>query len=346
MTIKLRHISHHYPGGGEALRDVNLTVQSGSIHGIMGRSGAGKSTLLRCVNLLIRPEQGEVWLGDQQLNRLAPPALRAARRQMGMVFQSCRLQQARTIYDNIALPLQLGSAVVSPRQQRHQVDEIMALTELTALQSAYPAQLSGGQQQRVAIARALVNRPSVVLCDEATSALDADSTANILALLQRVNERLGVTLLLVTHEIDVIKQLCQKITVMDAGQVVEDGPVRDFFMHPQSNLGQALVHSCATQGLPDYVTDRLQPNVQPGHHPLVELRFYQDSAKQPLVSEIVSRFAVAVNIHAARIETIQGERMGRMVLEMRADEVALQAALTALTEQAVVVEIMGYLRDA
>ncbi len=241
-AIELRGISKSFAVRGAnvaALRDVTLTVERGDVFGIAGRSGAGKSTLLRCINLLERPDGGSVTVAGQRLSALPPPALRAARTRIGMIFQHFNLLSSRTVAQNVALPLELAGM---PRGAiRDAVEPLLEFVGLDGLENRYPAQLSGGQKQRVGIARALANRPDVLLCDEPTSALDPRTTRTILDLLRGVNERFGVTIVLVTHHVDTIRALCRHVAVMDAGRIAEIGPVVPVFAAPATAATRALV---------------------------------------------------------------------------------------------------------
>lgn len=244
--IEIDRLSKHYPGQDPpALDAISLTVQDGEIFGLLGPSGAGKSTLLRCLNLLERPTGGNIQVDGVSLLDMAPSALRAHRRQMGMIFQHFNLLHAKTVAQNIEVPLRLAGLPASARQQR--VDELLTLVGLAHRRSAYPSQLSGGQQQRVGIARALASRPRYLLCDEATSALDADTTASILALLEQINRTLGITIILITHQIEVVKALCHSAALIEQGRVIEHGALRDLMLNPASTLRQRLLFDIAAE---------------------------------------------------------------------------------------------------
>ncbi|TAM88146.1 ATP-binding cassette domain-containing protein [bacterium] len=234
-------------GDVEALRGVDLRIGSQEIFGIIGKSGAGKSTLARCINLLERPTAGRVTVGGRELTALGPRALREARREIGMVFQHFNVLSSRTVFRNVALPLELAGW--RPQQIAARVTEVLAFVDLLEQRDRYPAQLSGGQKQRVGIARALASRPSVLLCDEATSALDPQTTASILALLKRINREFGLTILVITHEMGVVSSLCDRIAVIEDGLVVEQGPVAELFARPQSATTRDFV--AALKGMGD-----------------------------------------------------------------------------------------------
>ncbi|MDX2346361.1 MAG: ATP-binding cassette domain-containing protein, partial [Legionella sp.] len=227
--IKLTGLNKHY-GSHHALSDINLAINAGEIFGIIGKSGAGKSTLLRCINLLERPDSGAISVNQQDMLALTPQALREARHQIGMIFQHFNLLQAKTVFENIALPLRIQGA--SDAHIKKRVDELLALVELSNKAGAYPAALSGGQKQRVAIARALSSEPKVLLCDEATSALDPETTKAILALLKKINHEYGITIVLITHEMDVVKQLAHRVALMEAGRITEIVALNTLFSKP------------------------------------------------------------------------------------------------------------------
>lgn len=222
-----------------AIEDIDLEITQGQIFGIIGSSGAGKSTLLRCINLLEYPSTGKVWVNGMQLNSLSPKALNQARKKIGMIFQHFNLLSSKTVLENVALPLKL---IQTNKSARHEIArKLLQLVGLSDKEKAYPSQLSGGQKQRVAIARALILEPSVLLCDEATSALDPESTFSILQLLQSINRQLGITIVLITHEMQVIRQICQQVAVLSQGKIVEIGAVPDVFGQPQSEVTKRLL---------------------------------------------------------------------------------------------------------
>lgn len=328
-----------------ALEHINLYVPPGKICGVIGQSGAGKSTLIRCVNLLERPTEGKVWMGQQELTALSDPQLREVRRKMGMIFQHFNLLSAYNTYENIALPLRLSHTPAEEIQSR--IDRLLSLTGLTDRRDAYPAQLSGGQKQRVAIARALASQPQVLLCDEATSALDPTTTRSILALLRDINRDLGLTILLITHEMDVIKRLCDEVVVMSEANIIEQGNIVDIFTRPQHKLTQELVHAAFHEELPEYWLSRLQAEPENGRYPMLRLIFAEDSASQPIIAEVARQCKVAVNILEAHMEMIQQHTVGTMTLTLQTDKTAiLKRVLDFFTEHKVMVEVLGYVADA
>ena len=268
--IKLSNITKVFQQGNrtiQALNNVSLHVPAGQIYGVIGASGAGKSTLIRCVNLLERPTQGSVLVGGQELTALSESELTKARRQIGMIFQHFNLLASRTVFGNIALPLELDN---TPRDEiKRRVTELLDLVGLSEKQDAYPANLSGGQKQRVAIARALASNPKVLLCDEATSALDPATTRSILELLKDINRRLGLTILLITHEMDVVKRICDCVAVISNGELIEQDSVSEVFSHPKTPLAQQFIQSTLHLDIPEDYAERLNAQSDDNRVPLL-----------------------------------------------------------------------------
>ncbi len=255
--IQLDNISLSYPGHPApvvALQGVDLHIREGEVFGVIGRSGAGKSSLIRVINLLNRPTHGHVRVAGAELTALSAPALRAARQQIGMIFQHFNLLSSRTVFDNVALPLELSG--MPPALIKRRVDELLDLVGLSALSARYPAQISGGQKQRVGIARALASQPKVLLCDEATSALDPETTRSILGLLRQINRDFGLTIVLITHQMQVIKQVADRVAVIDAGRIVELGPVIDVFTQPQHTTTRSLLEDILDHGFGSLAAQR------------------------------------------------------------------------------------------
>jgi len=308
-VIHLEHLTHHYrsPAGSvRALDDVTLHVRAGEVFGIIGRSGAGKSTLIRTLNLLERPTQGKVLVQGRDITALDEPALRAFRQGVGMVFQHFNLLKSRTVLDNVRFPLKLAG--LARAEQQHRAREVLALVGLDDLAHKYPAQLSGGQQQRVGIARALANAPSLLLCDEATSALDPETTQSILNLLADINARLDLTIVLITHSMDVIRTVCDRVAVLDAGRVVESGEVIDVFLHPQhavtrSLLSESGVDNEAWRAVADSVSGRL-----------LRLNFRGADTVQPLLSRVSRELGIDLSILHGTIGRIKTVPYGQLVV--------------------------------
>lgn len=331
--IQLKNVAKTFRGKNEvqALTGINLTIPPGQIYGIIGQSGAGKSTLLHCINLLERPDSGEVWVGGIPMTSLGPQELRGARRKMGMVFQHFNLLSSRTVFGNIAFPLELnGTPKKKVRERVHELAELVGLTDKL---QAYPHQLSGGQKQRVGIARALATQPQVLLCDEPTSALDPETTGSVLRLLQAINERLGLTIVLVTHEFPVIQAICHAVAVLDGGTVQEAGPVVEVFTHPQSEAAQRLL-----QG---FLTVSFSPPQLSPEGSLIRLTFLQEKANQPIISRMVRQHGVEVNILFGRIDQMQGSPFGMLLVELRGSPEEKAAALNYLQVNGVEVEVLS-----
>lgn len=323
-----------------ALQPTDLTVERGEIFGVIGASGAGKSTLIRCVNLLERPTTGHVFVDGVDLMTLDNSALIKARRNIGMIFQQFNLLSSRTVFDNVALALELGG---TPKATIHQ--KVTALLELVGLSErhhAYPASLSGGQKQRVAIARALATDPKVLLCDEATSALDPATTGAILDLLKKINTELGITILLITHEMEVVKRICDKVAVIDKGVVVEQGAVGQIFASPQSSLAHEFIKATFHVNLPaDYLAS-LSPTQTDGMHPVIRFEFSGKSVDSPLFSQATQTFGVAFNILTSQMDYVGGVKFGVTISQMIGERSACDEALQFFTRHHVGHEVIGY----
>ncbi|MES2141995.1 MAG: ATP-binding cassette domain-containing protein [Pseudomonadota bacterium] len=341
--IKLIDIEKIYITQGRSchvLHSINLEINKGEIFGIVGQSGAGKSTLIRCVNLLERPTLGQVWIDNQEITRLKPKALRLVRRQIGMIFQQFNLLSSKTVYENITLPLKFAQV-----SQRERHEKILSLLELTALkdkQHCYPAELSGGQRQRVAIARALAYDPKILLCDEATSALDPETTQNILQLLKDINQRFGLTILLITHEVDVVKTLCDRIALLDQGRLVEQADIVTFFTEPVSSLAKKFVSHSLKQELPSLLQKRLGAFKKENSHAVLRILFRGHAAAEPLIAHLMREMGIHLNILQANIELLKEVTLGIMVAEVMGDQTPLQKGIEYLKGKGLSVEVMGY----
>ncbi|WAT01275.1 methionine ABC transporter ATP-binding protein MetN [Rouxiella chamberiensis] len=341
--IKLSNITKVFKQGQRnitALSDVSLHVPAGQIYGVIGSSGAGKSTLIRCVNLLERPTQGKVEVDGQDLMAFSEKELTRARRQIGMIFQHFNLLSSRTVFGNVALPLELDN--LSSKEINQRVTELLKLVGLEEKQDAYPANLSGGQKQRVAIARALASNPKVLLCDEATSALDPATTRSILELLKDINRRLGLTILLITHEMDVVKRICDQVAVISNGQLIEQDKVSEMFSHPKTPLAQQFIQSTLHLDIPDDYAQRMKPEQFAGSVPLLRLEFTGQSVDAPLLSQAVRQFNINNNIISAQMDYAGGVKFGIMLTEMHGSVEDTQAAIHFLHENQVKVEVLGY----
>ncbi|MBT0720178.1 D-methionine ABC transporter, ATP-binding protein [Tatumella sp. TA1] len=340
--IKLESITKRFQQGNrtiQALKDVTLHVPKGQIYGVIGASGAGKSTLIRCVNLLERPTSGKVIVGDRDLTTLNAHELTLARREIGMIFQHFNLLNSRTVFGNVALPLELENNTKAGIKQR--VTELLELVGLADKHDAHPANLSGGQKQRVAIARALACDPKVLLCDEATSALDPATTRAILELLKDINRRLGITILLITHEMDVVKRICDQVAVISKGELIENDKVSEVFSHPKTPLAQQFIQSTLHLDIPEDYQLRLTQAPQ-GKIPLIRLEFTGQSVDAPLLSEISRRFDVDCNIISAQMDYAGGVKFGIMLTEMAGEAEKCQQAIEWLLQKQVKAEVLGY----
>lgn len=342
--IKLDHITQTYktPEGREfkALDDVSIEIRPGEIFGIIGRSGAGKSTLVRCINLLNRPSEGTVTVDGKNLTELSEDELRESRRSIGMIFQHFNLLSSRTVYDNVALPLEL---VGTPKNViREKVEPLLKLVGLTEHAHKYPSQLSGGQKQRVGIARALTNDPKVLLSDEATSALDPETTVATLALLKRINKELGLTIVMITHEMQVVKQICERVVVMNYGKIVEQGKVVDIFMSPQHETTKALIGNVMARDMPASILDRFRKARE--NHPnsdavyLLRLAFSGNEVTRPVISECSRRFNLDFNILRGTVDDVQGQTLGSLTVLIEAESSVFIEAVNFLRGNGVVVE--------
>ena len=328
--IELKNLNKSFKVAKEelhAVRDVNLTIEDGDIYGIIGFSGAGKSTLVRCINLLERPTSGEVLVDGVDLTKLNNKELREARKNIGMIFQQFNLLSQRTVEDNIRYPLELSSMKKADADAR--VKELLELVDLTEKAKAYPAQLSGGQKQRVAIARALASDPKIILCDEATSALDPITTRSILELLKELNEKLGVTIVVITHEMRVVEQICHHVAVMSEGEIKEKGTVHEVFLKPQSETARKLIEPSESQG-----TLKNRENT-------LRLAFTGDESGDPVISDMTLKCDVMVNILAANTEEIGGKTFGQMLIELPKDKATRDRIEKYLTDRGIYYELGG-----
>ena len=342
--IVLQHVSKVFAGSDKtkqvhAVDDVSLTIQNGDIFGIIGFSGAGKSTLVRCINLLERPTSGSVEVDGQELTRMSAKELRQARKKIGMIFQHFNLMPSRTIFGNVAYPLR-GSGL-SKEEIREKVHSLLELVGIADKENAYPSQLSGGQKQRVAIARALANDPKILLCDEATSALDPQTTKAILSLLHHLNQTLGITIVVITHEMAVVKEICNRVAVMDHGKVVEEGSVFSVFATPKEPITRDFIKTTSNlQKIEELIADD-SPVValKPGER-IVRLSYVERNPSEPLISLITQKFGITLNIIFADVEIVQNAPIGGTVAIFSGDSGQIDAALTYLKEKNVGVEVI------
>ena len=323
-------------GSVEALRDINLEIRSGEVFGIIGRSGAGKSTLIRCINLLERPTSGSVHVDGIDLAALGPAELRAARRRIGMIFQHFNLLSSRTVYENVAFPLELAGTPKAEIAQR--VLPLLDLVGLTELADRYPAQVSGGQKQRIGIARALANEPRVLLSDEATAALDPETTRSILSLLEDINRKLGLTIVLITHQMQVVQQICDRFAVMEAGAVVEVGNTLDLFARPATEITRSMLKDVLRQAVPAEAIRHASAHLASGAGRLWRVNINGGNAGRPLLSTLVRDFGLEVNLLQGHIDEIRGTPFGSLLVLVSGQANELDQALAHLRANGAVIE--------
>ena len=311
--IRFEHVSKTFQtknGPFDALKDVSFEIEKGDIYGVIGYSGAGKSTLIRMVNALETPTSGNVWVEGKDIGTLNQKELRNLRKGIGMIFQQFNLLESKTIYDNVAIALKLNG--VSKKDIAKRVTELLDFVELSDKKYSYPGQLSGGQKQRVGIARALANNPSILLCDEATSALDPKTTDSILELLKKINEMLHITIVIITHEMNVIQKICNKVAVMDYGQVVETGSVIQVFSDPRSDIARRFVGNLIRDVIPEPLVESIRRETRNSR--LLRIKLENTDSTEPLLWEINRRFEVETNILYSTINVIQGIVVGIMLV--------------------------------
>ena len=340
--IELKKLNKVFIAGDsqvKAIDGVDLSVPEGTIYGVIGSSGAGKSTLIRCVNLLEKPTSGQVVVDGQDLTQLSEKQLREARHNIGMIFQHFNLLSSRTVYDNIALPLELAGA-----SKKDIEDAVLPLLELTGLSdkhNRYPSQLSGGQKQRVAIARALASEPKVLLCDEATSALDPQTTSSILALLKDINRKLKITILIITHEMDVVKTICDRVAIMSYGKLIEENDVEQFFLSPKTDLAREFVRSAIHEKPITEIEERFRQEPSEGSRPVIRITFVGHGVVEPLITITARKFQTDFIILQADIETVNEKTMGFLMVEVAGEPAAIEESLAFLRDN-VQVEVVGY----
>ena len=323
----------------EACKDVNLKIEDGDIFGIIGFSGAGKSTLVRCINLLERPTSGKVLIDGVDITQLKEAELRKIRKKIGMIFQHFNLMRSRTVYQNIAYPLK--GRKLTKAQIDKKVKDLLELVGLSEKLNAYPSELSGGQKQRVAIARALANDPKVLLCDEATSALDPQTTSSILKLLKEVNQKLGITIVLITHEMAVIKEICNRVAVMELGKVVETGNILDIFSHPKAQMTIDFINSTnPITKIYELIDNGAEiVRLHKGQR-LLKLTYGAEETKEALISQLSKKYDVVCNIVFGNVEVIQQAALGSLIVMLEGSEDAMRKAEAELKHYNIEVEVL------
>ncbi|MFW2149348.1 methionine ABC transporter ATP-binding protein [Acinetobacter sp. TY1] len=337
--IEFKNISKHYELKGQnirALDEINLTIPAGSIFGIIGYSGAGKSTLIRLINLLERPTHGQIIINQTDFTALDANALRHQRANIGMIFQHFNLMQTKTVADNIEMPLKLLGVAKAERQKR--LNELLEFIDLKHKKDAYPDELSGGQKQRVGIARALANHPKVLLCDEATSALDPQTTQSVLELLKKINKEQGITIVMVTHEMDVIESVCDYVAVMEQGKVIENGSTLEIFSQPKHPTTKTFIQTVLQQQLPVNILNNLENK---NHNSIYNLQFLGTSAQETVVQAAIKQFDISLNILFANMTEINGSVIGQMFIQLLGDAEIIQQTITFFEKNGVKVEQSG-----
>lgn len=333
--IEVRRLSKVYTSSPKnfALDQVDVLIRAGDIFGFVGSSGAGKSTLLRCLTGLEKPTHGSVVIEGKDISSMTQPEIRAFRQNIGMVFQQFHLFPSKTVAENIAFPMEIYGVPV--QEQHARIEELLELVGLSHKKNVYPTKLSGGEKQRIGIARALANRPHLLFCDEATSALDPTSTRSILNLLQTLNEKLGLTIVLITHQIEAVKQICNRMAVMSHGRIIEAGEVADIFTCPLDPATKQLLHPLAEQ-LPDSFLKGMTPFKK-----LVSLTFKEEQAKQPVISKLIKNYDVEVNILLGSLDCFRKTVLGSLVVELTGSQESIQQALDFLETNLIYCEVLA-----
>lgn len=340
--IRLENVSKTFTDSNKevhAVNNVSLTINDGDIFGIIGFSGAGKSTLVRCINLLEKPTDGKVFVDDAEITALSGKDLRKARKKIGMIFQHFNLMPSRTIFGNVAYPLR-GSGL-SKEEIKEKVHHLLELVGISEKENAFPSQLSGGQKQRVAIARALANDPGILLCDEATSALDPQTTKSILKLLQQLNQTLGITVVVITHEMAVVKEICNRVAVMDHGDVVEEGEVFHVFASPKEPLTRSFIKTTSNlQKIEELIAAGSPVVATKKGELIVRLSYVEKNTSEPLISTVTQKFGIILNIVFADVEIVQNAPIGGTVAIVSGEGSRIDEALQYLRDKNVGVEVI------
>lgn len=340
--IRLENVSKTFTDSNKevhAVNNVSLTINDGDIFGIIGFSGAGKSTLVRCINLLEKPTEGKVFVDDAEITALSGKDLRKARKKIGMIFQHFNLMPSRTIFGNVAYPLR-GSGL-SKEEIKEKVHHLLELVGISEKENAFPSQLSGGQKQRVAIARALANDPNILLCDEATSALDPQTTKSILKLLQQLNQTLGIIVVVITHEMAVVKEICNRVAVMDHGDVVEEGEVFHVFASPKEPLTRSFIKTTSNlQKIEELIAADFPVVATKKGELIVRLTYVEKNTSEPLISTVTQKFGIILNIVFADVEIVQNAPIGGTVAIVSGEGSRIDEALQYLRDKNVGVEVI------
>ncbi len=333
--IKISNLSKIFTNDGNtltAVNNINLDINKGEIFGIIGLSGAGKSTLIRCLNRLEEPTEGKIIIDGVDLTTLDKENLRKERKEIGMIFQHFNLLSQKTVYENIAFPLQLEK--MDQLQIDNRVNQLLEYVDLKDKKDNYPSQLSGGQKQRVAIARAIANNPKILLSDEGTSALDPKTTKSILELLKKIRDEFNITIVMITHQMEAVKEICDRVAIMENGQVVEENTVENLFRKPKTKIAQTFINSL--QG--NIEEEIINPNDFKGK--IIRLSFLGDGAKKPIVSKVIRNFDIDVNILSGNINKLQSTNVGHLILELIGEDEEVNKAFLFLENEDVHVEVI------
>lgn len=333
--ILIQNVSKTYStkdGNVQALKNVNLSIEQGDIYGIIGMSGAGKSTLVRCINYLEEPTEGKIFIKGKELGSFSKKELRKQREDIGMIFQHFNLLMQKSVLENICFPLYIhGKKKTEARKRAKELLEIVGLSDKA---KAYPAQLSGGQKQRVAIARALASNPKTLLCDEATSALDPQTTASILDLLKEINQKFGITIVIITHQMSVVREICSHVAIMKSGEVVEDGKVSEIFTHPKSDVARELISRDLGNDIEN--TGKVAAKISKGKN--VRIVFSENSSFEPVIANMILQFNEPVNILKANTKNVGGVAKGEMILGFQEDSNNVEKMKEYLIERGLEIE--------
>ena len=333
--ILIQNVSKTYStkdGNVQALKNVNLSIEQGDIYGIIGMSGAGKSTLVRCINYLEEPTEGKIFIKGKDLGSFSKKELRKQREDIGMIFQHFNLLMQKSVLENICFPLYIhGKKKTEARKRAKELLEIVGLSDKA---KAYPAQLSGGQKQRVAIARALASNPKILLCDEATSALDPQTTASILDLLKEINQKFGITIVIITHQMSVVREICSHVAIMKSGEVVEDGKVSEIFTHPKSDVARELISRDLGNDIEN--TGKVASTISKGKN--IRIVFSENSSFEPVIANMILQFNEPVNILKANTKNVGGVAKGEMILGFQEDSNNVEKMKEYLIERGLEIE--------
>lgn len=319
--ISIKNLTKVYGKESKALDNINLSIEKGEIFGIIGLSGAGKSTLLRCLNGLEKPSNGNIFINELDITNLKKEEIRLERKEMGMIFQHFNLLNQKNVFQNIAMPLVLDNKPKSFIENK--VDEVLNYIGLEDKKYKYPKELSGGEKQRVAIARAIINSPKILLCDEATSALDPNNTKTILKLLQKINNELNITIVLITHQMDVVKEICHSVAILEKGQVIEQNSVENLFKSPKSKIAKSFLYNL-DESTEEFIDSKNYDGL------LLKLTLVGNQVKEPIVTRLVKEFDISVNIISGNIKRLQSNNFGNLILELSGDRENIDLALNFL----------------